>query len=283
MTINTSMRSAGAAFLLSASVGVLSACSGPPGANATGEVSGVIAGRVAEAFPNTNFDRVYPHSATGLVAAETGNKIIFLTADAKHVLAGEVFDLVSKTNITELRERELASSNALEAAVTGASKAVGVAARPSDKVPTARAQAGAMMTVDLPGENMVVHNPGGSEVVYVVADYNCGYCKRLFAEMEGIDVEVREIPVSYLSPDSGIKGASVLCADDKAAAARDFLMGTADMRVTTCMEGTQQVEQNTLWAQSMGIGGTPFLIRPSGQTNSGYLPADRLKAFLEIS
>lgn len=270
---------------LASSALVLAACGGTT--QTSGEASDALVKQVEASFPNTTFEKIYHHDATGLLAAETGNKVIFLTADATHVLAGEVFDLESKTNISEVRERELAAANALEASLTGAGgKAVqavaGEAPARAARAPQDR-EAGATMDVDLPMENMVVHNPGGSQVLYVVADYNCGYCKRLYAEMQGMDVEIREIPVSYLSPDSGIKGASVLCSDDKAAAADAFLTGSADTRITTCTEGERQVEQNTSWAQERGIGGTPFMIRATGETQSGYLPSGRLKAFLGIS
>jgi thiol:disulfide interchange protein DsbC len=136
------------------------------------------------------------------------------------------------------------------------------------------------MTVDLPPENMIVHNAGASTVLYVVVDYNCSYCRRLYSEMSLMDIEVREIPVSYLSPDSGVKAAAVLCSDDPEALSASFLTGNVGAQITTCSEGVSKVEQNTQWAQDSGIGGTPFMIRPDGQTHSGYLPADRVLAFI---
>ncbi|MGB6229964.1 MAG: DsbC family protein, partial [Litorimonas sp.] len=117
-------------------------------------------------------------------------------------------------------------------------------------------------------------------VLYVVSDYNCSYCRRLHTDLEGRDIEVREIPVGYLGQTSSLKAAAALCADDPAAAARTFLSGGEPTKITTCTDGEDRVAENTAWAQAQGISGTPFLILQTGTTRSGYLEPAALDAFL---
>lgn len=245
--------------------------------------------KIEAGLPNTTFDRIVKMPETDLIAAETGNTVLYFTSDARFAIVGDVLDIENGLNLTDVRREQLAGMTNVIGKALGspsatnsgaAAGAAGAAAPAARAVPPARPSAPSNMTVDLPPENMVVHNAGASTVLYVVVDYNCSYCRRLFSEMDGMDIEVREIALSYLSPDSGVKAAAVLCSDDPEALSASFLTGNVGAEITTCSDGVAKVEQNTQWAQDSGISGTPFLIRPDGQTNSGYLPADRLLAFI---
>lgn len=256
---------------------MLSACGGSG-------VSDETRNRLADAFPKAEFDRIYPVDGTPLLAGESGETIIYFTQDARFALVGNVLDLETKTDITERRRRELGDAAALEAKAFGRGVAGGAAVAAERSAPApARPEAPSRMDVDLPDANLVVHNAGGADVIHVVSDYNCSFCKRLHAELEGMDVEIREIPVSYLGQQSGLKAASALCADDPAGAAKAFLNGEGGTSITTCTEGEDIVAANTAWAQGQGISGTPFIILPDGSTQPGYVPAAQLKALVEAS
>jgi len=242
--------------------------------------------RIKEAFPKTTFDRIYADESTKLIVAESGNTVLYFTPDGRYALVGNILDLERKVDMTEERKRSLAAANQLEAKAFGkalpAPAAQAAAAGQAAPAPQGRPAAPTVMEVDLPDANFVVHNAGASRVIYVVSDYNCSFCKRLNAELDGLDVEVREIPVSYLGQESGIKAASALCSDDPGAKAQDFYNGTAGTSISTCTEGENIVAQNTQWAQSRGISGTPFIIDEDGKTNNGFMPQGRLKAFLGL-
>ena len=268
------LKQAGRLATLSLLLAATSACQDTP------DVSRETRERLETAFPNTTFDRLYPLAETGLIAGESGETVVYFTQDGRYALVGNVLDLENRTDLTEQRRRELGDSAALEA------KAFGPAAKPAP-APREPAQArpvpASSITVDLPAANLVTHNPGGSDVLYVVSDYNCSFCRRLHADLEGLDIEVREIPVSYMGQMSGLKAASALCSDDPAGTAKTFLDGREPTEITTCTEGEASVAENTAWAQARGISGTPFLILESGETRSGYLEPPALQAFLRAS
>lgn len=242
--------------------------------------------KIENAFPNTSFDRIYKDEDTKLLVAEAGETIIYFTADQSYAIVGNVLDLENKVDLTDERKKKLVAANALEARAFGkpapSARPSGPDTREAAIQEPPRPEVPSNLTVDLPMENMVVHNEGAGKIVYVVVDYNCSFCRRLFMEMEGLDFEIREIPVGFLGQDSRIKASAALCSDDPGAMAEAFFNGTADTRLSTCTEGDNAVAQNTEWVTSRGIGGTPFIITEDGRTNSGYLPAHRLNPFLGL-
>jgi len=119
----------------------------------------------------------------------------------------------------------------------------------------------------------------------VIADYNCGFCRKLRDSLLQInDIEIREIPVGILGQDSRIKAASVLCDDDPVAKAESFYDRTAGTTIKTCTEGEEAVSQNIEWMQRSGLNGTPVIMDESGRIlPGGAVPLPQIKAFLGIS
>lgn len=249
--------------------------------------------RIEAAFPNSTFDRIRYDETTKLVTAESGATILYFTTDGKIALVGNLLDLVNKVDLTAKRQEELQAASVLEARAFGKAAPAQAAAPYSPTAPSAAApqRPTAPQSVDiasLPEANLVVHNPGASKVVYVVSDYNCSFCRRLHSEMEGLDIEIREIPVGFLGQDSTIKGSAALCSDDPEALAKGFFNGSAGTRISTCTEGDAAVQANTAWASQMGITGTPFIIVPGDETtpmrtNSGYMELQRLLPFIGMT
>jgi len=134
--------------------------------------------------------------------------------------------------------------------------------------------------VNLPEENMVVYNQGASDILYVVSDYNCGFCAQLHETLSSLDIEVREIPVGFKGQNSVLKAASVLCSDTKEQdGAAAFYKASTDP-VTTCSQGETWVEDNTNWAVANNFNSTPTLITPDGRSVSGAMPAQSVMSFI---
>ena len=247
--------------------------------------------RIEAAFPNSTFDRIRYDETSGLVTAESGATIIYFTTDGKIALVGNLLDLENKIDLTAKRQEELQAASVLEARAFGKVAPAQAAAPSAPSAGVAPQRPTAPQSVDIasiPDTNLVVHNPGASKVVYVVSDYNCSFCRRLHSEMEGLDIEIREIPVGFLGQDSTIKGSAALCSDDPEALAKGFFNGSAGTRISTCTEGDAAVQANTAWASQMGITGTPFIIVPGDETtpmrtNSGYMELHRLLPFIGLN
>ena len=248
--------------------------------------------RIEAAFPNSTFDRIRMDETSGLITAESGTTILYFTTDGKIALVGNLLDLENKVDLTAERQEELQAASVLEARAFGKVPPAEAAAAPSAPAAGAAQQRPtATQSVDIasiPESNLVVHNPGGSKVVYVVSDYNCSFCRRLHQEMEGLDIEIREIPVGFLGQDSSIKGSAALCSEDPEGLAKGFFNGSGGTRISTCSEGDAAVQANTAWASQMGITGTPFIIVPGDETqpmrtNSGYMDLQRLLPFIGLA
>lgn len=249
-------------------------------------VNEAVKAKISEAFPNTTFNRIAVDDATGMIVGEAGQTVLYFTKNARHVFVGDVMDLEERINITEKRRSELASVASLEA------KAFGEAApalKPSEPAraagaPSARPERPSIVDVStIPLDNVVIKNKGAGQVVYVVSDYNCSFCKKLHDTLKLIpDIEIREIPVGFLRPDSAIKGAAVLCAENPESKAQSFFDGSAGSEITTCTDGEERVAANSQWMEANGISGTPLMIKENGQVLNGAQPLPNIKAFLGI-
>lgn len=238
--------------------------------------------RLTTAFPNTSFDRFGVEEHTNLHVAESGETIVYSIPGTPYVLIGNIMDLDARIDLTEQRRAELRSVASLEAKTFG----LGDIAEPSTApapAPARPAPAPSPSTVDvsaLDPANMVVSRAGEGTVLYVVSDYNCSFCRRLYNTLAQVnDVEIREIPVGILGPDSRVKGSAVLCSDDPAALASEMFTG-APSQISTCTDGDKGVDANTAWMQASGQTGTPFMFTEDGRVLSGARELAVVQAFL---
>ena len=97
----------------------------------------------------------------------------------------------------------------------------------------------------------------GERVIATFEDPNCGYCKKLAAELETMDnVTVYTFLYPILSPDSTDKSRRIWCSKDQDKAWTNWITGnvrpTAD---TNC--DTSAIEANVALGQKLRISGTP--------------------------
>ena len=130
-----------------------------------------------------------------------------------------------------------------------------------------------------------VFKPAGKTkaVVSVFTDVDCGYCRKLHAEVPRLNelgVEVR-----YLAyPRAGIGSASyntivsAWCADDRGTALTDAKAGKT-IAAKTCVN---PVAEQFQLGQEVGVTGTPAIVTDSGKLLPGYMPADVLAQTLGL-
>lgn len=119
----------------------------------------------------------------------------------------------------------------------------------------------------------------GKRVVAVFEDPNCGYCKRLRADLVKLDdVTIYTFPMAFLAADSESKARKALCAADKARAWNDLLLNNhVPGNAGTCDTPLAQVRE---LAQKLGITGTPVLFFSNGKRLTGYAPPERFNRML---
>ncbi len=122
-------------------------------------------------------------------------------------------------------------------------------------------------------------NGKGKRVVAVFEDPNCGYCKRLRADLVKLDdITIYTFPMAFLAADSKSKASKALCAADKARAWNELLLNDrVPGNAGTCDTPLEKVGE---LAQKLGITGTPVLFFSNGKRMQGYAPPDRFGRML---
>lgn len=144
----------------------------------------------------------------------------------------------------------------------------------------------AELIANIDAKEMVIFAPQG-EVKHrlnVFTDVDCGYCRKLHSEIQaynelGIEVRYLAFPRAGIGSDSYDKMVSVWCADDKQTAMTKVKQNQPIDR-KTC---DNPVERQYQLGHRLGVTGTPALVFEDGSLMPGYVPAERLQAFLEES
>jgi len=206
---------------------------------------------LAELMPQAKADSIKPAAFPGMYEAVYGPQIIYISADARYMLEGDLYDLKSRTNLTESKRR------------VGRAKIV----------------------QDMDAKNMIVFSPEAEKVkhtITVFTDIDCGYCRKMHKEMEeynklGIAIRYLAYPRSGVDAPSYFKAVSVWCAADKQEAMTQSKSGITLPKA----ECDNPVKKHMEAAKLVGVTGTPTLVLESGRVIPGYVEAKRLAEMLE--
>jgi thiol:disulfide interchange protein DsbC len=185
----------------------------------------------------------------GIYEVAIGPRLVYMTADGRYLIQGSISDVEKREDLTEPRR------NAIRLEVVNA----------------------------ISEDQMVVFGPKDARhTVTVFTDIDCGFCRRLHAEIgkynaAGIRIRYLFMPRTGKGSESYRKAVAVWCAKDRQQAMTDAKAGK-DVPEQDCKN---PVEEHVALADLMGISGTPALILPDGELLPGYVPADRLKAMLD--
>jgi len=181
----------------------------------------------------------------GLYEFKQGADLVYVTADGRYGISGDIYRVADKENITELRRRELrlALINAM------------------------------------PESSMVVFAPSTPKyTVTVFTDVDCTYCRALhkqIAEYNRLGVKVRYMFFPRSGPDteSWSKAEQVWCSADRRAALTRAKLGEALQGPANC---PNPVAQEYALGRAIGLNGTPGIVTESGALLPGYAPPDIL-------
>jgi len=140
-----------------------------------------------------------------------------------------------------------------------------------------------LLTIDfreLPLELAVTQKIGaGRRVLAVFEDPNCGYCRKLRADLLKLDdVTLHTFPMAFLAPDSETKAARALCASDPARAWNDLMLqNRVPSNDGKCQTSIAKVAE---LARRLGITGTPVVFFANGRRLQGYAPPDSFEKML---
>ena len=230
-------------------VTALSLCAGLLPAHAGGDVPPALSARLEALAPDMEPDHVMETGMSGMYEARFGSIIVYLSGDGRYMLRGDLIDLTSGRNLTEVTRRSM------------------------------RAE-----TVDALGEtNMVVFEPDTvKHTITVFTDVDCGYCARLHRQMAdynrlGIRIRYTAFPRAGVGSDTWDKMVSVWCAQDQHKAMTDAKAGI-EIAVARC---DNPVRDQYEAGKAIGVTGTPAIVLESGELIPGYVPPEDLASRLD--
>lgn len=199
---------------------------------------------------NPSLDKIRKTPIAGLYEATLGSNLIYITADGKHFILGEIYRTKNTVNLTENRRNKMR-----------------------------------MQAINTIKESeMVVFAPKRETkyTINVFTDVDCGYCAKFHQEVPllnraGVKVRYLAFPRAGIGSDTYKKMVSVWCADNKQQALTDA-KNRRTIKTKTCHN---PVEKLYNIGQDVGVTGTPALVLPNGKLLPGYIPYYQLIPYLQ--
>lgn len=204
---------------------------------------------LAKVIPNNKPDVVSPSAIPGIYEIVFGAQIMYMSADARYFVQGDVIDLKTRVNLTE----------------------------------TTRTVQRKKLVKKMDESQMIVFNPKGKvkHTISVFTDIDCGYCRKLHREMQtyldkGIKIRYLSYPRSGPNTKSYFKAVTVWCSKDKQKAMTKSKAGE-NLPKKDC---DNPVDEHMKMAEDFGVSGTPTIVLENGEVIPGYVPADRLEKII---
>lgn len=200
-------------------------------------------------FPDMKITSIEPTGINGLYQVMEGAQVYYVTGDGRYFLHGDLYDLKSRHNLTEIQ----------------------------------RTKARDGMLKGLTSHDYIEFAPAHPKhIVYVFTDITCPYCRRLHSHIKainklGIAVRYLAFPRAGLKSDVFTQMESVWCAKDRNKALTEAKLGKTPVKKTCNNTVAQQYELG----QSMGVQGTPAVFTPSGKYLGGYMDPAELEQAIE--
>ncbi len=208
--------------------------------------------KVTEVFksimPGTKVAKVEASAVPGLYQVVYGAQVLYLSADGRYAMQGELVDLHRGVSLTE----------------------------------NARSGQRLKLLKKMDESGMIVFEPEKvKHTVTIFTDIDCGYCRKLHREIDsylakGIRVRYLSFPRSGIGSKSYYKAVSVWCAKDRQKAMTEAKNGAEPARVKCDNPVVKHME----YAEDFGVSGTPTIVLENGEVIPGYVPADRLEGML---
>lgn len=199
-----------------------------------------------EKYPNTKITSISGSEIPGLYEVIMGRSVAYVEESGRYFVFGHIFDMEKREDVTALRMESRARVN----------------------------------WENLPLEaSFTVKKGDGSRKLAVFTDPDCPYCKKLEHELSKIDnvtIHYFLMPLDGLHPQARAKAESVWCSKDRYAAWQGLMSGQ-QVESQNC---NAPIDTVLKFAQDSGIQGTPALIRQDGKVLPGYVPQEKLEAWL---
>ena len=198
---------------------------------------------------NAGLDQPEKTAIDNIWQVQLKNKTIYLSEDGRYAFTGDLIDLKSGENLTEISSRKITV----------------------EKIE------------NYSDDDLVVYLPKGEikATLNVFTDTSCPYCRKLHKELPKLlesGIKIRYLPYAR----GGSKGPgyetmkSVWCAEDRAGAMNDAKNeNTNGLPIGSC-SAARIVDAGFITGNQVGVTGTPTLFKQNGEKIVGYVPYQRL-------
>ena len=215
-----------------------------PLACAQSDVEKLLTEKVKSLLPDEEISAITETPVPGLFEIIVGGEILYLSADARYALHGELVDLDTRRNLTDER----------------------------------RAEGRVEAFKGLAADTLIEFAPDQTKnILYVFTDIDCSYCRRMHNEVgelnkAGVAVRYLAFPRAGIGSESYKKTVSVWCAKDSKEALTQAKLG-GDVAAAEC---DNPVADQYALGQRLGVRGTPAVFLENGSQVGGYVPAEQL-------
>ncbi len=208
--------------------------------------------KISEMFEAIEPNDVSTSPVDGWYTVQKGSIVAYVSEDGRYLLQGDLIDLDLNVNLSEL------SRNDSRRELVGALE-------------------DAQAILFSPGE--VKHS------VTVFTDIDCGYCRKLHAQIDGYlerGIEVRYVLYPRNGPASRAWSTSedVWCSRDRGKA---LTAAKLDREFQTSKCDASMISTHYMLGQDVGLSGTPAIVFEDGTLVAGYLPPAALASRLDSS
>ena len=206
---------------------------------------------IAKQFPGTRVEDIRPTPVAGLYELSHGPEIVYVTADGKYALNGDLLDTSNNANLTEAHRR---------------------AAR-------------AKLINAIPESEMLVFGPRDPKyTVTVFTDVDCAYCRQLhsqIADYNRLGIRVRYLFYPRTGPNtaSWTKAEEVWCSSNRNEALTLAKRGLP-IKAKAC---PNPVARHYALGQDFALQGTPAIVLANGDLIGGYMTPVELAKELQKS
>jgi len=204
---------------------------------------------IAEMVPGLTEDNVRLSPVAGLYEVDIGAQIVYVSADTRYLIKGDIIDLSTNESLTDSRRNSLRVNQ-----LDGLSE----------------------------NEMVVFESDKPEHTITVFTDVDCTFCRKLHGEvpkLQELGIRVRYLSFPRYGPgsDAWMQADAIWCSEDRQSALTRAKKGEK-IEAQDC--GTTPVAAQFQLGSKLGVRGTPAIILESGELISGYLPADELADYL---
>jgi len=209
----------------------------------------------AKKYPQANLESITKTPYLGLYEMLVDGELVYTDADFTYLILGNIIETKTRTNVTDVRQREI-----------------------EDK----KLKGLAFPFEQLPFELAIKKVKGdGSRKVAVFSDPDCPFCRKLEKDIEkitNVTIYTFLFPIEQLHPKAPEMSRAIWCAPDRVKAWDEYMLKGVVPKSPKC---DNPVEKIVAYGQSKKINGTPTIFFTDGKRVPGAIPAERFEELLK--